>query len=242
MIKSKLSDIGLSENEIDVYLASLELGESKVSEIAKKAGVKRPTTYLVIETLKEKGLISALKKKKKTFFYAEDPRKLKERADEKKRLIDDAIPELLAIANFIDKKPKIAFYEGVEGIKDVYRDTLNYPSQPMLAWVSEEAFNVLDEDFIKYYIPERAGKKIWVKVLAPDTPETRKYKEDDIKHFKETRLINNDNFLIKVEINLYGKNKIGIMSFKEKIGLIIESEKIFITLKSIFETIWNGVK
>jgi hypothetical protein len=37
---------------------------------------------------------------------------------------------------------------------------------------------------------------------------------------------------------LYGKNKIGIVSFEEKIGLIVESEKIYGTLKSIFEINW----
>jgi len=39
---------------------------------------------------------------------------------------------------------------------------------------------------------------------------------------------------LDVSINLYGKNKIGVMFFEEGIGLIIESEKIFITLKSLF--------
>jgi hypothetical protein len=44
-----------------------------------------------------------------------------------------------------------------------------------------------------------------------------------------------------VEINLYGKRLIGIMAFEEEIGLIIESEKIYNTLKSIFEINWKAL-
>lgn len=239
MINDNLQGLGLTLNEIKAYLALLELGEATVANIAKKSGIKRTTAYLVVDSLKEKGFLSELKKRKKTFFYAEDPRELEEKMEERKILLQKTIPELLAIANLLDKKPKITFYEGIEGIKDVYRDTLHYPEKEMLAWVSEEAFNVLDEDFVNYYIPERVKKKIWVRVIAPGTEKMQSYKEEELKVLRKTKLIDAKSFPIKVEIDLYGNNKIGIMAFEEKISLIIESEKIYITLKSIFESQWN---
>ncbi|MCK9378755.1 MAG: BlaI/MecI/CopY family transcriptional regulator [Candidatus Moranbacteria bacterium] len=242
MINDKLKALGLSDKEIKTYLALLELGEATVAEVAKKAEIKRTTTYLTVESLVEKGLVSGLRKKKKQYYSAEDPRLLGAKMDEKKKMLEQAIPELLAIANFLDKKPKITFYEGMEGIKSVYRDTLLYPDQEMLAWVSEEAFHFLDEDFVNYYIPERVSKKIWVKVIAPDTPEIREYRKNDQKTLKQTRLISSTEFPVKVEIDLYGKNRIGIMAFEEKIGLIIESEKIYTTLKSIFLMNWSSLE
>lgn len=239
MIKDELIEIGLAENEAKTYLAALELGETTIARIAKKSGVKRTTTYLAVETLKEKGFLSELQKRKKTFFYAEDPRILQEKVEERKKAIERIIPQLLSITNLIDKKPKITFYEGLEGIKDVYRDTLKYPDQEMLAWVSQDAFHSLDKEFIDYYIPKRVEKKIWVRVIAPDTPEIMDYKNRETKELRKTKLIDAQKYPIEVEIDLYGKNKIGIMAFKEKIGLIIESQKIFNTLKSIFEMYWD---
>ncbi|OGF20384.1 hypothetical protein A2Y83_03475 [Candidatus Falkowbacteria bacterium RBG_13_39_14] len=47
--------------------------------------------------------------------------------------------------------------------------------------------------------------------------------------------------VIKASVNLYGKNQISIVAFEEKIGLIIESEKIYITLKSVFEINWEAL-
>ncbi len=239
MLERELIEIGLTENEARAYLAALELGETTIARIAKKSGVKRTTTYLSVESLKEKGLLSELKKKKKTFFYAEDPRILQEKIEERKKAIEKIIPQLLSITNLIDKKPKITFYEGLEGIKDVYRDTLKYPDQEMLAWVSQDAFRVLDKEFIDYYIPKRVEKKIWVRVIAPDTPEIIDYKNRETKELRKTKLIDAQKYPIEVEIDLYGGNKIGVMAFKEKIGLIIESQKIFNTLKSIFEMYWD---
>lgn len=239
MLERELTEIGLTQNEARTYLAALELGETIIGRIAKKSGVKRTTTYLAIESLKEKGFLSSLRKKKKTFFYAEDPRILQEKIEERKKAIEKIIPQLLSITNLIDKKPKITFYEGLEGIKEVYRDTLKYPDQEMLAWVSQDAFHILDKNFVSYYIPKRVKKKIWVRVIAPDTPEIVDYKKREEKELRKTKLVDAQKYPIEVEIDLYGSNKIGVMAFKEKIGLIIESQKIFNTLKSIFEMHWD---
>lgn len=239
MIKEKLSNLGLTDAEIKVYLAALELGEANIASLAKKSGVKRTTTYLVVESLKDKDMMNSLRKGSKVLFYAGDPRKLKEKLEERQKLLDKTIPELLAIANYLDKKPKITFFEGLGCLKDVYRDTLRYSEKEMLAWVSEEAFRALDQEFIDYYIQERIKKRIWVRAIAPNTPETQEYKKTEEKSLRKTKLADANTFPIKVEIDLYGINKIGIIAFEEKIGLIIESEKIYTTLKSVFEMNWK---
>jgi len=83
--------------------------------------------------LREKGLIIATKKQKRTFYYAENPSKLGNILEEKVNAFDNLLPELLAMSNLIDRKPKIRFFEGVEGLKNIYKDTLNYPDSEILA-------------------------------------------------------------------------------------------------------------
>lgn len=139
MITKDLEQFGLAEKEAKIYLAVLELGEANIQQIAQKSGVKRTTAYDVINSLKEKRLLTEMAKGKKALFSAEDPRKLEGQLDEKKETLKKILPELLSITNLLDKKPTIKFYEGDEGIKEVYKDTLNYPDQELLAWVSQEA-------------------------------------------------------------------------------------------------------
>lgn len=238
MLQKDLESTGLSENEAKTYLASLELGEATISRIAKKSGVKRTTSYLIMETLKEKGLISVFKKKSKTYFFAEDPRKLKEIIKETEEKIDRVMPELLSFANLIDKKPKIRYFEGVEGVMEVYRDTLRYPGQEIVAWGPENYIGSADEVFFEDYVSKRLEKKIWVRAIGPDTRWIRKYTSRDKEQLRKSKLLPLEKFKTKIEIDLYGKNKIGLMSHKEGIGVIIESQDIHDTLKEIFETMW----
>jgi sugar-specific transcriptional regulator TrmB len=238
---SELEQLGLNEKEAKVYLALLELGESNIQGLSAKSGVKRTTVYDILESLKEKRLISEITKNKKIVLVAEDPRKIESILDEKRDTLKRVLPELLSIANVLDNKPKIKFYEGINGIKEVYRDTLNYPDQELLAWVSQEAIHSFDNDqkFLNYYLEKRKDKKIWVRALAPDSEDMQNYKGLDEKSLRRSKLVSEEEFPFEVEINLYGRNKIGIMSFGEKMGLIIESEKLSKTLRSIFELNWK---
>ena len=226
-----LEKVGLNANEAKVYFAALELGEATIQQIAKKSGVIRTTVYGVSQQLKDRGLLSVTNRKGKTLYLAEHPNKLSN---------DLLLPELLSVANAIDKKPKIRFFEGLGGMKEVYQDTLKYPDQELLAWVPKESVGQFDIAYLtEYYVPTRVKNKIWVRAIAPDDIDMKWFKEDDEKSLRKTKIVSHDKFPFRVEINLYGRNKIGIIAFEEKIGLIIESEKIYITMKSIFELNWS---
>ena len=107
-------------------------------------------------------------------------------------------------------------------------------------WGSTDANKYFDDDFMwKYYVPKRIEKKIWLRAIGENLEVVHQIQSQDAKQLRQTRFHNFKEFPFDVEINLYGKRKIGIMSFKEQIGLIIESEKIYNTLKSIFELNWK---
>ena len=73
MIENELKKLGLSEKEIKVYLALLELGEAAVQKISQKSKVNRATTYVILEGLAKKNLVSEIEKKGKTLYGAQDP-------------------------------------------------------------------------------------------------------------------------------------------------------------------------
>lgn len=70
-IELELRKLGLTEKEVRVYLAGLELGPSSVKKISEMAKITKPTAYEIIKDLERKGL------------FAET---LKERKQKKKRL------------------------------------------------------------------------------------------------------------------------------------------------------------
>lgn len=238
MIITELGKAGLTENEAKVYLAALELGETTVIRLAKKASIKRPTTYLVVDSLKDKRLMHIVRKGKKAFFYAEDPRKISELLKEKEQAIHRIMPELLAFTNLIDRKPKIQYFEGKEAYREVFNDILKYPNSELLTSFSEKFFNY-DNFFVDYFIPQRKEKRIWDRALFPDNPETREIATNDQIYLRQSKLIPSEKFKMEIEMIIYGRNKIGLVSYDEEISVIIESQKIHNSLKSLFEVIWQ---
>ena len=126
-----LTDIGLSEKEARVYIAALELGSSPVQPIARKAKVARATTYVVLESLMARGLITKLHEGKKTLFVAESPRHLlqyvemeEQRAHEKHVELDEILPELLAFMRAAEGKPVTRYFAGPEGVRTMRNEII----------------------------------------------------------------------------------------------------------------------
>jgi sugar-specific transcriptional regulator TrmB len=243
MYKKELQQLNFDEKEADLYLALLELGEANIEQIAKKSKIKRTTVYHVIESLKEKGYIEMSKDGKKTLFYALSPKKIGEVLEDKQRLFKQIMPGLLSITNDIEKKPKIRYFEGREGIREIYKDTLRYHSQEMLIWSTEDIVKYFDIDWIeKYYIDRRVKNKIWQRAIVPDIKYTRELIKLDPVQLRKMRLCDKNTFPMYVDLTLYGGSFVGIMSFKDGLGLIIESAGIYKSLESIFEMNWLMLK
>lgn len=147
------------------------------------------------------------------------------------------------MANIIDKKPKIRYCEGLEEIKRLYLETLNFPNQEILAWESGKAYENFGEEFWdKIYIPKRIENKIWTRIIYSNLPIGRKHRELDSQSLRQIRIQNSNDFKIEIQIKLFGGKYSAFVSVDEMMGIIIESPKIYNTLKSIFETNWKSLE
>ncbi len=243
MITKILVDAGLEAKEASVYAAVLELGEATIAKIAKVSAVRRSTVYEMLESLKRKGLISQTSHRKRPIFLAENPKKLVEELEGRKKQLERSMPELLSIMNLLDKKPKIRYFEGLSGVREVFEDTLEYPQEEILTWFPYPYINLGEDYFWQRYLPERVRLKIWARAIVPDTVANRRFAHDlRSRAITLTRFVTDKAFSrFDLEIKIYGKTKVGIISYQEDLGIIIESEKIYDGLKAIFETLWNSL-
>jgi AcrR family transcriptional regulator len=130
----------------------LELGPASVQDIAKKAGVNRATTYVLIESLKRRGLVSSVDQGKKVMFAAESPQHLMticedegRHFEEKKRQLMEGMPQLTALFNAMEEKPRVRFFEGEEGI-DACREAVLELAQGLQSW---SQFITIDQQMLK---------------------------------------------------------------------------------------------
>lgn len=238
-IKNVLQQFGLIGKKADVYLAALELGSASVIDIAKKAGIKRTTCYDILLDLANEGLISETAKGKKRLFVGEDPEKIQRNLKNKEKLFSEILPQLQSVYNVRGSKPKIRFYEGKEGLKEVYEDTLKN-NKEILGFYSDDIMKVLGMEWSMEYLKKRKKNQIWARGIAPDTEFIKKdFVSKDLEQLRMTKIIDAKKYPFSIEINIYGHQKVALMSAKEEIGLIIEGAEIHSTMKLIFELVWD---
>lgn len=244
MLEKQLLHAGLSETEVKIYLAVLELGQTSISRIAQQAGIKRTTVYLSLTRLMEQGLISAVKKGNRTSYFAEDPRELERIMERRKKEVSDIIPQLLTFTNLVDKKPEIRYFAGEEGIKEVLMKTLSYPEQEILTMFSDSSYlpDFEEKFFVNVYRPERIGRKIYSRVLMTENTRMRAFSQKNTEQFRNSKFLPANLFTIGIEMVLYGNNGVAITSYKERFAFIIESPVIHASFKAIFETLWAVAK
>ncbi len=243
-MKKELEKIGFDKKEIAVYLALLELGEAPISEIARKSKIKRTTLYDTLESLKEKGLVGKSSRNKRNYYFAQDPRIIKDFLKEKVALFDNILPELLSSANFLENKPKIRFYEGEEGIHATYEETLQKRGDTFYGWYAKEFLTGLSMEYYEYYVKKRVSLDIVARGIAPKIPELVKYNKDSGSPLREIRFVDLKEYDYKMNISiiLFSGRKISIIAHREKFSLIIESREIYRALLSIFKFMWKNLE
>ncbi len=241
---TRLAEYGLSEKESLVYLAMLELGPASVQDIAKKAGVNRATTYVMIESLKRRGLMSTFDKGRKTFFVAESPEHLKRlsetelrAAEEKANRLKQSLPLFMALFNSASaSKPMVRYYEGEEGVSTC---------RAMIGEATGEVLNFLSRDegtiaLSKVNESERldlAGRVHGRKIIAikPGMPRP---KHNAAMWLEKT--IPYDKYPFTGDM-LFFDNKIIIFFMQEEkpYVFVIESQEVYNMLKTMFEVVWQ---
>lgn len=245
MLEKELQEIGLNEKESEVYLASLELGQSTVQDIAKKAGVNRATAYFVIEALMKMGLMSSFHKGKKQFFLAADPDRLVEILEQEKTAIETRakglkklLPQLQSINNKQKDRPVVKYYEGKEGLMSVTEEFLKDAKDKVYMIYSVDGVNsILSKEEKESLRKKRIDKKIKTEAIYT-------YKEGSLENTPdgERRKIPHDKFPINCDIAIYN-NKVRIASLeKNLVGIIIEDESIAKSLKSLFKLSWEAAE
>lgn len=119
---STLKEAGLTDGEIKVYIAMLELGSSTTGPIIEKSGIARSIIYLILEKLMQKGLASFITKEKTKYFQAAEPQRIlqyigerEKRLKENKRKVEQLLPELLLKQQNVIKN-EANFYTGFKGM------------------------------------------------------------------------------------------------------------------------------
>lgn len=244
MLQEQLEKFGLSRKEAKIYLILLELGPSPAQEIAKKSSINRSTTYVLLDSLVNHGLVSTTDRSGIKIYNPAPPERLVQFLEESVKkytelvgVAHNILPELKAMYVGVGPKPKVQYFEGLEGIKTAYEDTLT-AQETIRAYASIENMHKALPDYFPEYYQRRTNKKIDIRAIFPDTPDAQERVKHNREESRDALLVPRDKYAFSPEINIYD-NKVVFMSLVEKFSLIIESQELADALKKAFELSWQ---
>lgn len=248
MDEQLLREIGLSEYESKIYLALIALGESTSGQIMNKANINSGRIYQILDSLKEKGLISEIVKNKVKYFSPTNPQKIldyigekEESLAQKKKSVSEEIPGLLSLMGLNKKQARLQVFTGFEGQKSAFlMESLRYDKSAELTVLGvkeKEFYPKRIMDFFEYNIyPKRNLSKVKVRKI-----NDMQYKKSGYKSEKgsEIRFLE---YPSSITINTCKDLSIISIYSDEIITIVVESEDVANSFRMQFEALWKIAK
>lgn len=239
-----LSGVGLSNDEVRVYQSILALGQRPASVIAQKAGLKRSHTYNILGGLKQKGIVQEVIRNSVRHFSCSPPKSLIAKMEScvqdlqhKKRRLEDIVPILENMTTPLSKQPKVRFYQGKDGVHEIFEDILNHPSGDMHSVVDfRYSWSTVDQEtheWVKAFIARREERNIWWRAIAVKSDISDRELSWRSSRKREVKMLEGPE--IGAEINIYGSKVALTSTYHEMIGVVIDDKPIADTLRSVHQ-------
>ena len=241
-----LEEIGLTDSEIKVYLALLELGSSKKGPIVKKAGITSSKIYEVTDKLIERGLASYVVKDKVKYFNAAPPSRIKDYLKEKEAKLKDQeleldkfLPSLELKQKLTEKKTDAEVYRGWKGMQTVYNDLLE-SLKPQEEYYIFGASRGADTEKVKSFYT-RFNVKVTQKKLKANIifNENARGNIPKVEKTGKTKYLDHTS---PAEILVYGNKTAIVLLEKEPLIILIQGESVAKSFKTYFDVMWVVAK
>ena len=240
-----LKEIGLTDGEIRVYKALINLGKASSGPIMKKSGISSSKIYLILEKLINKGIVSFVIENNVKKFQVTNPKNLVEYVNKKQKELEKvrgqtenfALQLTKTLGNYEEESAQI--YKGFAGLRVAFQniiDELEKGDDYLAFSFSKEEYSKKVMIFFDNLHPQRIEKGINTKIIV-DT----KIKNTFLKYFKKKK-----NFDFKfIELALpsaltIGKNRIILTLWGENpMAFEIISKRMAEKYKEFFYEMWK---
>jgi predicted transcriptional regulator len=243
-IISQLKNFGLSDKEISLYLAVLANGPATATNLARASDLKRPTVYVLLESLLDRGLLAQEKISGKQFFKVSTLEKFKDLVEEEflnverqRRAIENLVKELTAFREAGREPAFTSYHEGEGGLFDIFQK-ITESGEPPLFFGSVSALQnqYTDEKWTKIF--NQAGKdSLKTKII---TDKNKDFEKEIIREgiAGERLKILPPDFNAKAVAIIFG-NKIALLALAyHPFGVIIENKEIANLIKFMLDSAW----
>ncbi len=244
-IRQSFKMIGFSENEIKVFLFLFQQKKATAKEASKNVAISFSSAQYALSNLCRKGVIKCDPKKNEE-YEARSEKEILEWIEEQKKQHEGIynkaktdIHDLLSAIEGTSWHPAILYYEGIEGIIEIYEDMLNSAEEEIYSWLDIPKLEKILGGYLQEYINKRVKKKITSYDIMPENKVNLDYARRDEK--RKVKFVEKENLPIDGEIRIYG-DKVAVITFHNKklVGFVFQGKTITALFRAIFKSAWES--
>jgi sugar-specific transcriptional regulator TrmB len=238
MYELELKELGLTNNEIKVYLTLLENGILNPTHLAQKTGMHRSYIYDTLERLLDRGIINTILVNNKKHYQPVDPKALREIFELKLKQIDSILPQLSGLFKATKEETRIELHKGKNVYLTLIKDLLANMKENdtiYLLGVDENILETVEPIYLKQYFRIAKEKNITEKAIIA---KGAKRLEDPIVEYREL----DHGFFDETTIEIHQNKVFFFVWSKPYYLIIIEDKNVANTFRKQFELLWTIAK
>jgi len=239
-----LKELGLSDGQISVYAAVLELGISTLNKIQEKTGIERRNIYDILNKLIERGLTTYTVEKGKRTYQCTHPNKLVEEIKQKEaalKALEKQIPQIEDLFELSKPEIRAEVFRGNEAMKALLDEMLEYDASYWIGGNSNvERTNL--KNWFKHWMKRRAERKHMMYDLVDHGTYLEGLKPGDIQthkkaHYKYCALPKD---LASPMVMIIFSNKVAqVLWSSQPFAFVLESGEIRESFMKYFHYFWK---
>lgn len=243
-IEQSLKNLGFSKNETKVLIYLFQVKKASTEEVSRNTAITFASVQFSLSSLQRRGLIQVDSNGPDDQYQVCSKEAfdtwITEQREKHDALYEQAELDVGQFFSFVEEhswQPGVQYYEGVDGIKEIYEDMLQV-GQPLYSWIDlEEIENVLG-DYMDEFIDRRVEADIMTYAIMPKKLYNTSYDPDGVEK-REVRW--KSNLPLNGEIRIYG-DKVAVMTFDsdKPVGFVFQSALMTKLFKAVFDSQWDS--
>jgi predicted DNA-binding transcriptional regulator len=246
-LQAALTRLGLKKTDARVYLACLRTkGGLYVHEIVDETRIHRSTVDLILARLQSLGYVSCIRIGSRDKYAAQDPEAIILRQEAALADFRALYPHFAGLKGN-DGATEVFFFEGKEGIRQVYDDILLHlrkakgEGRNLLSFSSGQhairAFPSMGREFIS----RRVAMGAWYKAIAPRSSANIREWSNDPASLRAVRFVADKDFPFNISLEIYADSIMLLSALKPVGGTIIRNPRIADSMRALFRLVWNSL-
>lgn len=164
MYEEQLKELGLTDNEVRIYLVLLKNGLLNPYKLSELTGLHRGYIYDSLERMQEKGIVNVVMKANKKHYQATSPENLAELLELRLEGLKEIVPDLKKLMLIEKEETRIELHKGKMVWRTLLKDILTKAKKGdeiLFTGVDETIIEPLEPVYLKRYfsIMQKTGWK-----------------------------------------------------------------------------------